>query len=180
MSRASLPAQRKYANEILARHPSVSPEELTRVTTILAPEIERARRAAGGPNEGRDLVVFLVTLLSAIGILFSMTLSLLSATLVPGGVVAGLIGLAVVTEDGREIGRGRSFLRAAAAWSPAIAWSIYLAASPKVQGWVPQPGSPVLAISIALTMMTAGAIWTILNPTRGVSDRIAGTWVVPR
>jgi hypothetical protein len=26
----------------------------------------------------------------------------------------------------------------------------------------------------------AGAIWALLHPSRGIPDRIAGTWIVPR
>ena len=42
------------------------------------------------------------------------------------------------------------------------------------------PDVAVVVSSLAFSMMTAGAAWTIANPERGPHDRIAGTWVVPR
>src|SRR5262249_4329247 len=41
-------------------------------------------------------------------------------------------------------------------------------------------GSAVLAISLAFGAMIAGVVWTIAATDRGLQDRIAGTWVVPR
>jgi hypothetical protein len=44
--------------------------------------------------------------------------------------------------------------------------------TPSVTGvaiWVP-----------ALLVLLAGAIVTILRPERGIQDRLAGTWIVPR
>jgi hypothetical protein len=31
-----------------------------------------------------------------------------------------------------------------------------------------------------LAVFIAGAIWAVLHPSRGIQDRIAGTWIVPR
>lgn len=37
----------------------------------------------------------------------------------------------------------------------------------------------LLQTSILLAFL-AGAIWALLHPVRGIQDRIAGTWIVPR
>lgn len=87
---------------------------------------------------------------------------------------------AVVTRDGNEIGRLRSVLRAAVAWLPALAWLGYLAASPKVQGFVPAPSAPLLGIGLMLTPLVIGVIWTLARPARGPHDWVMGTWVIPR
>ena len=109
-----------------------------------------------------------------------MVLSLVSAALVPGGIAMRTLGYTVVSREGREIGRGRSLLRAVAAWLPAIVWLAYLAASPKIQRFVPAPPAPWLGVALALGVLTAGAIWTIVRPARGPHDRLLGTWVVVR
>ncbi len=31
-----------------------------------------------------------------------------------------------------------------------------------------------------LAVFIAGAAWALLHPARGLQDRIAGTWIVPR
>ena len=91
-----------------------------------------------------------------------------------------LLGLAVVTRDGQEINRLRSVARALVAWLPAIVWLAYLITSPKIQGWVPAPASPLLGTALTLGALAVGATWAIARPTRGLHDRLAGTWIVPR
>jgi len=34
--------------------------------------------------------------------------------------------------------------------------------------------------TFVLAVFIAGAIWAALHPARGIQDRIAGTWIVPR
>jgi len=31
-----------------------------------------------------------------------------------------------------------------------------------------------------VALLSAGAVWAILRPSRGIQDRLAGTWIVPR
>jgi uncharacterized RDD family membrane protein YckC len=104
----------------------------------------------------------------------------LSLLVVPGGLMTRLLGLAVVTRDGTEINRWRSLVRVLVAWLPAILWLVYLAASPKMQGWVPNPPSPLLGTVITLAAMSIGAAWAVARPARGLHDWISGTWVVQR
>ncbi len=172
--------EQDFSAQLLARHPSVSAEQFAQATARLPREIARGQRARGNANQGRDLLMFLLTMLLAIAVGLTLMATLVCAAIVPGGVVTRLIGLAVVRSNGQEIGRARSLARAALAWSPAIVWFIYLAQSPKAQGWIPQAHRPILAASLALTPLALGAIWTILHPTRSLQDRAANTWVVPR
>jgi len=104
---------------------------------------------------------------------------IVSSIAVPGGVATRLIGLAVVTRDGNEIGRGRSLARTLIAWAPILAWLVSVA-NPIVMGFGPASPVPALAISLAFGAMIAGVVWTIAAADRGLHDRIAGTWVVPR
>ncbi len=105
---------------------------------------------------------------------------MLSSALVPGGVVTRLLGLAVVTREGKEIRRWRSLARVLLAWLPAIMWLGYLVMSPKIQGWVPAPASPLVGVVLTLVALAIGATWAIARPTRGPHDWLAGTWIVPR
>ena len=106
--------------------------------------------------------------------------ALASSVLVPGGVAGRALGLAVVNRRGVEIGRVRSLARALMAWLPGIVWFGYLATAPKIQRVVPAPESPLLAVTLTLVALGIGAAWAIARPERGLHDRMAGTWVVPR
>jgi eukaryotic-like serine/threonine-protein kinase len=167
------------ADGVAARHPVVSPEELARATTAVAPEIEDLRQRRGR-EEISDLAPMMVMISTATPLLLMLLLSIISALILPGGLFTRMLGHAVVTGRGTEIGRAISLTRVLVAWAPAIAWLLYLAASPRVQGFVPTPPNPLLGVLVTLTALGIGAIYTIARPERGPHDWLLGTWVVPR
>jgi len=172
---------RPTADAILARHPSVSAAELEQATTVVMPEIERrrnARREAG--DDAATVARFVVLTPLALFAVLVLGASILSSIVVPGGLLTRMLGLAVVTRAGVEIGRARSLGRVLVAWAPVVAWVVYLASSTTIQIWVPNPEWPVLAASLALGPMLVGAVWTLARPARGPHDRLVRTWVVPR
>jgi uncharacterized RDD family membrane protein YckC len=63
---------------------------------------------------------------------------------------------------------------------PGIVWFVYLAFSPKVQGWVPNPSRPLTAALVTVGVLAIGLVWTVVRRTRGPHDLLTGTWVVPR
>ena len=167
------------AESVAARHPSVSAEELARATTTIAPELERLRGRQRRQNFS-DLTPPIITVTTGGLLLIVLLLSIVSSLIVPGGLFTRMLGHAVVTREGSEISRMISLGRVLVAWAPAIAWLIYLATSPKVQGFVPMPPSPMLGLSVTLAALGLGAIVTIVRPERGPHDWLLGTWVVPR
>jgi RDD family len=172
---------RGLAADITTRHPAVSNDEMSTLSAIVAPEIARISRSRGR-DQGTlaGAVAIIVTALTAAATALLLAAGAVSSLLVPGGIVTRLLGLAVITRDGREIRRWRSLARTAAAWLPAGVWLVYLAAGPKIQGWVPAPSMPLAGTSLALGLMAVGALWTIARPTRGPHDWVTGTWVTPR
>lgn len=67
--------------------------------------------------------------------------------------------------------------RALIAWSPAIVALLLLTMTDPVrsQGWRgPWP------VSLVLAAFAAAAVWAATHPSRGLQDRLAGTWIVPR
>jgi hypothetical protein len=106
--------------------------------------------------------------------------SVVSSLVVPGGAFTRMLGHAVVKSDGTEIGRALSLVRVLVAWAPVITWFLYLAASPRVQGFVPTPPNPLLGAMLTIAAMAIGAVLTIARPARGPHDWLLGTWVVPR
>ena len=172
---------RPVAVGILERHPAVSTGDLATASTVIAPERERWQRESQVQARGLLRVgVIIVSALTGLVLALGLGGSLLSAVAVPGGLVMRQLGYAVISGDGREIGRGRSLMRALAAWLPAIVWLGYLSASPKIQGFVPAPPSALTGVGLLLAAMTMGIVWTLARPTRGPHDRLARTWVVPR
>jgi hypothetical protein len=111
--------------------------------------------------------------------LFPIVCGLISVLAVPGGLFTRALRHAVVSRDGREIGRARSVIRFLAAWSPALAWiacvGVPMFGDPRVA-----PEAAVGLGSLAVLVIAAGVAWTVAVPGRGPHDRIAGTWVVPR
>jgi eukaryotic-like serine/threonine-protein kinase len=170
---------RKTAEDVAARHPSVSPEDLARAATTIAPELERLRQRRRGENIN-SLAGIIITTVTALALLFPLLVSLISSLIVPGGLLARMLGHAVVTRQGTEIGRLLSFTRVLVAWAPAVAWLLYLASLPKVQGFVPVPPNPFVGIVVTLVTLAAGACLTIMRPARGPHDWLLGTWMVPR
>ena len=167
------------ADGVAARHPAVSPEELARATAAIAPELEQLRQRRGRENFS-DLAPIMVTISTAASLLPILLLSIVSSLIVPGGLFTRMLGHAVVTRSGTEIGRAISLVRVLVAWAPAIAWLLYLASSPRVQGFVPTPPNPMLGVLVTLAALGIGAIYTIARPERGPHDWLLGTWVVPR
>jgi hypothetical protein len=172
-------AERAMAEAILARHPDVSPADLAAATTAIAPELERFdRETASATAQASGSSRTVVGTVTFIGICFSMALSLLSALIVPGGLMTRMIGLAVVRRDGREIGRLRSFGRAALMWLPGLIWVAWVVMAPRTQG--AEPSDPLPRLLLLVGVFSAGIIWTLLSPARGPHDHASGTWVVPR
>jgi hypothetical protein len=123
--------------------------------------------------EARDKIL----LLSATYMLcITAILALITAIFLRGGVTFRALGTALVGRNGRDISRLRAFARAAIAWSPAIVIAILPRVSEAFAG--PSPERMLLVI-VAIVMVGCGA-WAIIRPSRGIPDRLAGTWLVPR
>jgi eukaryotic-like serine/threonine-protein kinase len=187
--RGLAPQYRAYAEDILTRHPQVSPGELASAEAVLKDSRERFRPVAGGAGGSPDaprseqVVVALggviMSALTALALALVIGASLFSSLLVPGGVVSRQLGLATITGSGREITRLRSAARAVVIWLPGMLWLTYLALSPKVQGFVPTPPRPITATLLTVGVLAIGLLWTIVR-RRGPHDVLLATWVVAR
>jgi hypothetical protein len=181
MMQSSLRNLRPVAAGILERHPAVSPAQLAAASAAIAPE--RARWERESQVQVRGLLAIAGIIVSALtGLALAIVLagSILSAIAAPGGLVMRQLGYTVVTGDGRESSRARSLIRTLAAWLPAIVWLGYLAAAPKVQGYVPAPPAALASVGVMLGVMATGILWTLARPTRGPHDWLMRTWVVVR
>ena len=122
--------------------------------------------------------------LPLIPLILQAALGLLSAALFRGGLLFRLLGVGVVNASGEEVSRGRAFVRAAIAWSPfvivglAVDWAV-MEPSGAVQpiAWLPLPWLVFVVLPAALL---ASIAWSAKDPQRGLQDRLAGTYLVPR
>ena len=136
-------------------------------------------------------------------LIVTMLAGLLSAALIRGGLLLRLLGIAIVTEEGVDAAGWRVFVRALIAWSPVVAVVPVLpfavpvfpfldtgpsatsatvtASAPAGTAVDPVLVNPALLVLVVLIgLWVVGAIWAALHPDRGIQDRIAGTWLVPR
>jgi uncharacterized RDD family membrane protein YckC len=167
------PELRRLASDIAIKYPSVTVEELARSRETIQPTLDRM------PPQHRwgvSPAVVVLHLMAAMASFLALSCSILSSLAFPGGVATRMIGLAVVTRDGNEIGRLRSLARTLIAWAPILVWLVSVPAQIDM-GLGP---ASVLAMSLAFGAMIAGVVWTIAAVDRGLHDRIAGTWLVPR
>ena len=99
-----------------------------------------------------------------------------------GGVILGLLSIATVTKNGQVASRLKCLVRSLSAWSPVILGMLLLVAegslwmrpAETVSPWFPS------IMGWALSSQIAGAVWAVTHPQRGLQDRIAGTYLVPR
>ena len=108
-----------------------------------------SRRARRQRERFGDLTGIIVTVLIA-GMLLLFLLLSVSSLIVPGGLLTRMLGHAVVTGHGREIGRMLSL------------------------------GRVLVGMILTLAALGIGEIVTIVRPERGPHDGLLGTRVVPR
>jgi hypothetical protein len=107
---------------------------------------------------------------------FFGALSLIGAFAVRGFTFRAF-NFALVTGSGAQASRLRVAWRAVVTWSPALAAFLIARALPEIKKMTT---SHALLLTLPLLVLGAGAAWTILRPSRGIQDRLAGTWIVPR
>ena len=105
-----------------------------------------------------------------------------------GGLSDRLLGLALVQSDGRPAARWRCAARALLAWAPVTALVI-LSMWLELDYWRYRYGDVVVPWLLRLSwavdwsawaLLAAYAVLAIRSPGRGLHDRLAGTYLVPK
>ncbi len=161
--------QRQFAEESVAEHPAPTQAETADADAALKPYLQ-AFEASSRPS-------FVVTLLATLTIYVCLP-ALIAALLFRGGLVLLMAGVTFVRRDGRRASRLRVFWRALVAWSPL--WvAIFL-------------GITIMSVRHEIAAFNSVAVWmcygacfglavlSLVLPERGMPDRLAGTWPVPR
>ena len=158
---------RKFAEQSVAEHPAPT-----------AAEIEEADAAVGKYVAKPDFFSqkqppALPAMVLAASLLFYVALpALIAALLFRGGVVLLVAGVTYVRKDGLRASRLRLLWRSLVAWSPAVPM-FALAIAGLAKHWVWQPW-------LALALLGLLAAVSVGLRERGLQDRLAGTWPVPR
>jgi hypothetical protein len=100
--------------------------------------------------------------------------SVICALLFRGGLFMYVFGIAVVTQDGSRASRLRTFWRSLVTWSACVLLPLLI--------WLLSMSGLELTFSVylVLALLIALIAWSAWMPERGIPDRLAGTYLVPR
>ncbi|MGQ0736325.1 MAG: protein kinase domain-containing protein [Acidobacteriota bacterium] len=189
-------ADRARAERILSERQAPSPGAVANATRTLEAFIARG----SGLDPRMWLVLLLVGLIAPLPV---ACLSCFGAFLFRSGFVFRALGIAVVRPDGREVSRLRALWRSTVAWAPLAITPVTMIAlgGPTTFDDTGQPvgysagyavGRWMASITssrgeeltwVALTSLAVvliGTAWALIHPARGLPDRLAGTFLVPR
>ena len=158
------------ADEVAALTPSAADTAVP--SEAVAAVVSKAERDFD--NRGNNATTIFVALL-LIGSGMALVGGIVSVLTRPSGVVLSTFGLAIVTREGREVGRIRAVTRLLVAWSPLLIYGGLL--------WWPSTRAAVTSIqmaSLAAAPIVIGFAWSLLRPTQGPHDLIMGTTIGTR
>ena len=171
--------RRPVIERAFAHQPNPSSDEIglaRRRLDGLVEAAERNRELAARGRLGWPLLLFVVVMLvAAAGVV-----SVVSAFLAKSGAGLRLLGIGVVNREGSEVSRGRAGARAAVAWATGIAAFLLLVPSAAQGRLLDVSLGTLLPSSILLVIFIAGAVSSLLDPQRGLQDRILRTSLVAR
>ena len=166
----------RVAEQALLKHTQRTPDEIERADKAVAPLLDAQTTALGQLTRPITLVI-LTAMVAGGAACFVAVLGLIGAVVARGGFTLRSFGAALVIKDGRNASRARALFRAIVAWSPIALWIGIVKWGPKIQQ--ASTGTALIA-TLAIVLLAAGGVWAWLHPTRGIQDRLAGTWIVPR
>ncbi|HXP59794.1 MAG TPA: RDD family protein, partial [Dongiaceae bacterium] len=158
---------RRFAQESLALRPAPTDNEIAEADAAVK------RILPGGEvlEMVRKPTFVLMTLYATLAIYVCLP-ALIAALAFRGRLILLATGVTFVRRDGTPASRGRLFWRAVVAWSPLLS-AIVLSAVAAAQK------SPA-CMALSLGVVVGLALLSIALPQRGLQDRLAGTWPVPR
>ena len=167
------PNQRRIAEQALADHPDPSEKEVADAETRLRTFLDEMPDGLSGVNDGTiPLALFGMAVGSWLVLVGAP--SVISALLFRGGLLMYIFGIAVVTKNGSRASRLRTLWRSLVTWSPCVLL-------PMLAVFLNMVGLERLwSMCFSLAFFTALIAWSALMPVRGLPDRIAGTYPVPR
>jgi hypothetical protein len=161
-------AHRQFAEQSVREFPSPTAEEVMDADAAITKFCPKTDAIAQMKKPWMAPLVFGSTLAMYVGLP-----ALLAALLFRGGLILLASGVTFVRRDGLQASRLRAFWRGLVAWSP-------LVAAPFLFGLLKLALDGFAAGSIAGLVVLILAVVSLALPNRGLPDRLAGTWPVPR
>lgn len=158
---------RRFAEESVAAHPAPTEQEIAEADAAVAHLISKGQVFEPLKQPGLRFTIFNLSLAFYVGLPAA-----LAALLFRRGLVLFIARVTFVRRDGTLASRLRVFWRALVAWSPVWLGSIL---SPILMDKQPLSGELLVSALIA-----GLAVLSVALPERGLPDRLAGTWPVPR
>jgi eukaryotic-like serine/threonine-protein kinase len=162
---------RRFAEQSVAEHPAPTEEELAEAEAELKPYVQPAPFPDLAKHPGFPLLVMSATL-----VIYVAIPALLAALLFRGGLVLRIANITFVRRDGAPASRLRLFWRALVGWTPVVAAIFLYVGLHAIIG----TSHPVLVQALAYSLVGVLAVLSAAMPGRGLHDRLAGTWPVPR
>jgi eukaryotic-like serine/threonine-protein kinase len=154
--------KRQFAEKSVAEYPAPTPEQVAQSEAALKSLLSEEKKVMDNGHLFGWIGPFLVAITLLI---YGMLPALIAALLFRGGLVLRAAGVALVRTNGARASRWRAFLRGVVAWSPLVVSLLVFRGS---YWWA------VYLLTVSLCVIS------VLVPVRGLQDRLAGTWPVPR
>lgn len=159
---------------VLQTDPASAPTETSRLLLNTYLDEYRTTHSGYGPGESQHRFnAPHFAILPGVAVLLVV---LLWVWLFRGGLIYPFVGTALVQRDGRAAMRWRCMLRAAAVW--AVPTILMVASVVCVEWRMPTGHAWCLAGVLGWLMLIS--VLSLIWPERGLQDRIAGTFIVPR
>ncbi|WP_395743068.1 protein kinase domain-containing protein [Prosthecobacter sp.] len=185
IAKSILPPHLRAALEKMVKdHPQPTPDEVARAAALLRPLLDTrvAERARELSFEGKHHAVdFITASVMCVYLLITAVLCLFCAFVFRGGLLMHILGIAVVTNQGADASRLRMLWRSFIAWAPVLLTPvIFIYLAPLLQSPGGHDMAQSLSLSALLVLSVAFGVAVIATRGRGLHDRLARTWLVPR
>jgi uncharacterized RDD family membrane protein YckC len=185
VGRSILPLQmRASVEKIVKDHSQPSAEEVQKAKALLQPLLSTkvAERAQAIGFAGKNhMVDFITASVMCFYLLFTAFLSIFCAFVFRGGLMMRMLGIAVVTNAGADASRLRMLGRSLIAWSPILLTPVLIMFLTR---FMHKAGLQNLVQGVGLSVMVilfaALGLAVFATRGRGLHDRLARTWLVPR
>lgn len=158
---------RKFAEQSVAEHSAPTEAEIADAEATVGKHVPKQEFFTENLPPSMPVMVLAVSLLFYVGLP-----ALIAALLFRSGVVLLIAGVTYVRKDGLRASRLRLFWRSLVTWSPVVPmFMVSIFAMAKHWTWQPWLALALLGLLVAASLAL---------PVRGLPDRLAGTWPVPR
>jgi len=178
------PPVRAAVEKMVKDHPQPTAEEVQKARALLQPLLSTrvAQRAKEIGMAGKlHSVDFVTASVLCVYLLLTALLSVFCAVVFRGGLMMRVLGIAVVREDGTDATRLLMLWRSFIAWSPILLTPVVLMLLTRfMQKAGVQNLVSGIGLSFMLVLFAVLAVAVIATRGRGLHDRLARTWLVPR